>query len=511
MQRWRGLGVAVLTAVFLLGPVAWVSAELRVASIISDGMVLQRNKPVKIWGWARPDARIRVRIGDTDMETVTAPSGRWQATLFEMPAGGPHTLRISGDGGNITVKDVLFGEVWVCSGQSNMQWSVAQSKDPEFEIENANYPAIRMFSVKRESAADPAVDCTGTWEAATPENVGEFSAVGYYFARQLHQTLGVPVGMLHSSWGGTPVESWISEDTLEPMPDGPFLMQRHLNTLAAYEERLAAFEEDIKAWNAAKASGDAGDEPLKPNIPVYARDSWRPSGLYNAMIAPLTSYTIRGAIWYQGESNAGRAYQYRTLFPALIRDWRLRWNQNQFPFYFVQLANWEAGDDPTWPELREAQEMALRMQNTGMAVTIDIGNPDDIHPKNKQEVGRRLALHAMAGVYGVRVYQSGPVYTEMRVEGDTIRVGFANAWKGLEAKGGTLSSFEIAGEDRKFYPAVARIEEDTVVVRSDAVPKPVAVRYAWQNSPVASLFNGTGLPAAPFRTDDWPGITEGAR
>lgn len=510
-MRFRGYCAAVLAAFLLLGPAALVSAELRVPSLISDGMVLQRNKPVKIWGWARPDARIRVRIGVTDVETVTAPSGRWQATLIEMPAGGPHTLRISGDGGNISVKDVLFGEVWVCSGQSNMQWTVERSKDAEFEIENANYPGLRMFSVERTSAADPVEDCTGTWEATTPETVAEFSAVGYYFARQLHQTLGVPVGMLHSSWGGTPVESWISENTLEPMPDGSFLMERHLYTLNAYEEGVAAYNEEMKAWNAAKASGDAGPEPLKPNQPAYSRDSWRPSGLYNAMIAPLTSYTIRGAIWYQGESNAGRAYQYRTLFPALIRDWRLRWNQNQFPFYFVQLANYEAGDDPTWPELREAQEVALRMQHTGMAVTIDIGDPADIHPTNKQEVGRRLALHAMAGAYGARVYQSGPVYTEMQVEGDAIRVGFLNAWKGLEAKDGTLSSFEIAGEDRKFYPAVARIDGDTVVVRSDAVPKPVAVRYAWQNSPVASLFNGTGLPAAPFRTDDWPGITEGVR
>jgi sialate O-acetylesterase len=493
--------------------VAWsASAELRMPSIFGDGMVLQRDVPVKVWGWASPGERIRLELAGMRTETVTAPSGRWQATLTQMRAGGPHTLRVSGDGGRVTIDDVLVGEVWVCSGQSNMQWPIERSKDPEHEIANATYPGIRMFTVTRTSAAEPQDDCEGSWAVTSPETAPQFSAVGYFFAQQLHRTLGIPIGMLHTSWGGTPVESWISGDTMRRLGDGAHMVARYEEAAAAHEAAMQAYREEKAAWDEAKAAGnDPGPEPKQPQAGLYGRDSWRPTGLFNAMVAPLIPYTIRGAIWYQGESNAGRAYQYRKLFPAMIEDWRFQWGQNQFPFYFVQLANFNAGEAQTWPELREAQSMALRLQHTGMAVTIDIGDPDDIHPTNKQEVGRRLALLAMSGVYGINVYQSGPVYSDMRVEGDTIRLVFQRAWKGLIAEAGPLMGFEVAGENRVFHPATATIEKNTVLVRSESVPNPVAARYAWANNPAANLYNGTGLPASPFRTDSWPGITVDAR
>jgi sialate O-acetylesterase len=390
-----------------------------------------------------------------------------------------------------------------------MQFNVANAQNADWEIEHATYPGIRMFSVKRTSAESPQEDCEGTWEAASPETVGDFSAVGYFFARNLHETLHVPIGMVHSSWGGTPAESWTSAPTLAKTKDGAHMVARHETEVIAYRDKMTEYRKALRAW---KADPNSGDEPKEPKRSIWANDSWRPSGLYNAMIAPLIPYTIRGAIWYQGESNAGRAYQYRELFSSMIQDWRQQWGLRAFPFYFVQLANFNAGKAPTWPELREAQNMALRLPHTGTAITIDIGNRDDIHPKNKQEVGRRLALVAMTDAYGKRVYHSGPMYRDAADEGDSIRVRFYHTWKGLTVHGDDgLAGFEVAGEDHEYHPASARIDGDTVLVQSDEVPHPVAVRYAWENDPPATLYNGVGLPASPFRSDDWPGITVDAK
>ena len=485
------------------------AGELLLPSVISDGMVLQRNEATKIWGWATPGASIEAAIGGRSAQAVVPASGRWTIELPPLSARGPHSLAISGDGSEIEIRDVLVGEVWVCSGQSNMQWSVARSGNPEWEIENGNHPLIRMFSVTRTSAPEPQQDCEGSWQAASSETVARFSAVGYYFARNLHQRLGVPIGMLHTSWGGTPVESWTSAGMLARTQDGAHILDRFDAERARYDEAMAAHRQRLAAWQAEPGNGE---RPEAPRSSRWARDSWRPSGLFNAMVAPLIPYTIQGAIWYQGESNAQRAYQYRELFPAMIRDWRAEWKQGAFPFYFVQLANFKAGDTPTWPELREAQNVALKLPNTGTAVTIDIGDRDDIHPKNKQEVGRRLSLIALSETYGAAEFGAGPQYRSIDIEDNRIRVHFDHASKGLAVNGaGGLHGFEVAGTDGEYHAAMARIDGETVMVWSDAVPRPAAVRYAWANDPIASLYNGAGLPASPFRSDDWPAITAGEK
>jgi sialate O-acetylesterase len=511
LKGWVVVGVGLLWAVLPSG------ADVKLPALFSDNMVLQRDRVVPVWGTAGAGEQVTVTLGEAQATTTANQEGQWRVQLPAQPAGGPFELTVAGKN-TLTLHNVLIGEVWIASGQSNMEWPVSLSLHPEQEIAAANYPQIRLFGVKHTVASQPRQDTEGTWVECTPQTVAGFSAVAYFFGRDLHQALGVPVGLIKTAWGGTPAESWISRPTLEAHPDLKGLVERwdavRLQALEDYVGAVDQYFQQVARWvQNAQSSGLLTPMPAAPGLPGILQNPWRASGLYNGMIAPLIPYALRGAIWYQGESNANRAYQYRTLFPALIQDWRRAWGQGDFPFLFVQLANFTAPPaepgESDWAELREAQSMALALPNTGMAVAIDLGEADNIHPPNKQEVGRRLALAARAIAYGQPVVYSGPLYQSMAVEGHSIRLWFRHLGGGLVAQGGgPLRGFAIAGADRKFVWAEARIEGETVVVHSDQVPQPVAVRYAWANNPEGcNLFNQAGLPASPFRTDDWPGVT----
>jgi sialate O-acetylesterase len=487
-------------------------ADVKLPAIIGDNMVLQQHAKIPIWGTADAGEKVTVTLRGQKLSTTADSAGKWQVRLNPLDIGEPLEITIAGKN-TIRLQNVLVGEVWVCSGQSNMQWSVKASANPDAEIASAEYPNIRLFSVKRTVAEKPLSDVEGEWVACRPETVADFSAVGYFFGRELHKTLNVPIGLIHTSWGGTPAESWTSHPKLARGADFKPILDRWTKILAEYPLAKANYDQQSAQWekDAEKAKSEGQEPPRRPRAPLGPDHPHRPAGLYNGMIAPLIPYAIQGAIWYQGESNAGRAYQYRKLFPAMIQDWRQAWGQGDFPFLFVQLANWlEIKTDPvesSWAELREAQSMTLSLPKTAMAVAIDIGEADDIHPKNKQEVGRRLALAARS-IYGQEMVYSGPIYTSMKIENAKIRLHFKYADGGLMAKGGeTLKGFSIAGKDHKFVWAQAKIDGDTVVVWSDAVPDPVAVRYAWADNPVCNLYNNAGLPASPFRTDKLPGVT----
>jgi len=494
-----------------------VSADVRMPSIFGDNMVLQRGTALPIWGWAEPGEKITVEIAKQSATATADQSGRWMVKLKPLSAGGPHELIVSGRN-RLVFRNVMVGEVWICSGQSNMEWPVAASLNGSQEQAAANYPLIRLFTVKHKVSTTPQQDPEGKWDVCSPQTVGGFSGVGYFFGREIHKRLGVPVGLIQSAWGGTPAEAWTSKSVLEADPELKPIVERWDQALAQYPTAVERYKQQLADWekSAAQAREKGEPEPKKPNPPEDPKTNpWLPAGLYNGMICPLIPFAIRGVIWYQGESNADRAYQYRRLFPAMIKCWRKAWGK-EFPFLFVQLANFmEAKPEPVddaWAELREAQLMTLSLPKTGMAVAIDIGEANDIHPKNKQDVGLRLALAAMKVAYGRNLVHSGPIYKSMKVEGNKIRLWFDNVGSGLVAKGdGVLKGFAIAGEDRKFVWAEAKIEGNTVVVWSEKVPKPVAVRYGWSCNPVCNLYNAEGLPASPFRTDDWPGITFGKK
>jgi len=675
--------------------------QLRLAGLFTDNMVLQRDMPVPVWGWAAPKEKITVRVARRSASAfagqsasaftgqsagaVAGKDGRWMATLAPMPAGGPLEMTVAAGQGTLVVRNVMVGEVWIGSGQSNMEWPVAQSLNAEAEIAGATYPSIRLFTVPKLPANHPQQDVQGAWQECSPDSVGSFSAVAYFFGRELHGKLNVPIGLIHSSWGGTMAEPWTSREGLLAEPSLRDIVESYENGLANFDQAMAEYQvklaeyqdkhypkdpgnsgftqgwadpatptsewDDMRVpcpWQSAglnfngvvwfrrevdvpaawagkeltvslgpcddcdttyfnnvqvgavgkdtpnywafprvyKApgplvragrnvvavriydhggaggftgsasqmglvpSGDAGATPIRlagvwrykvehnfglvqlppgPQMPFGPGNPNAPFALYNGMIAPLIPYAIRGGIWYQGESNADRAYRYRTIFPAMIRDWRRRWGLGDFPFLFVQLANhMPQGDQPgqsAWAELREAQTMTLKEPNTGMAVAIDIGEAMDVHPKNKQDVGKRLALPALAKVYGMKdLAYSGPIYRSMKIEGGEIHLTFDHVGGGLVAKGAggsKLTGFAIAGRDRKFVWAEAEIRpsalrqaqgsgqmDQTVVVWTNDVPKPVAVRYAWADNPVCNLYNAAGLPASPFRTDDWPISTQ---
>lgn len=491
----------------LLAGVTPLAAEVRLPALISDHMLLQQGVPVRIWGRAEPGEAVRVAFAGQQVGTEADAAGRWAVYLKPLAAGGPHEMTITGKS-KIVVQDVLVGEVWVGSGQSNMQWTVGRSDNAEQEIARANYPEIRLFQVKMQVAEQPAEDTEGAWSRCSPESVKNFSAVGYFFARELHLKRRVPVGLIQSAWGGTPAQSWTSRPALEAEPALKFILDDWQRVIENYPAAKEKYEQALAAWKAAaaQAKGEGRTPPAPPRPPQGPGHQNTPAGLYNAMIAPLAPYAIRGAIWYQGESNASHphAFAYRRLFRVMIEDWRRAWGLGAFPFLFVQLANFQSNG--WWPLLRESQVEALGLRNTGMAVTIDIGMSKNIHPTNKQEVGRRLALAARAVAYGEDVIPSGPLYRQLTSENGRLRVWFDYAAGGLEARGGEpLNGFLIAGEDGKFVAAEARIEGDTVVVSSPEVKRPVAVRYAWADDPVtANLVNKAGLPASPFRTDGWP-------
>ena len=624
--------------------------------LFSDNMVLQRDKNIPVWGTAEPGGNVFVEIAGQKKSTEVSEDGKWQINFPPMPAGGPYELTILGQD-TIICKNVMVGEVWLCSGQSNMEMAVKSCNNYNEEVANADYPNIRLFQVKQTTSNQPldTIICDG-WEECSPKTIPDFSSVAYFFGRKLFNELGITIGLIHSSWGGTPAEAWTSAEALKAMPDFrdevkiiESILPEHKQSMEDYEAEVKLRDEkivtgdagfnngqpiwnnpnlDVQGWktmnlptkwenagypdldgkmwfrkeinlpasmtgtdlvlhlgpvndiditwfNGIKIGNSSGASKLreykipkslvktgknvivvnvhdignsggiwgnadqmfienrigvkilisgewlckigfdamvlgpKPNNP---NDPNIPSVLFNSMIHPLVPYGIRGTIWYQGESNASRAYQYQTLFPNMIKDWRTQWNQDDFPFLFVQLANYmqlqtESRDDE-WAELREAQLKTLSLPNTGMAVTIDIGDALDIHPKNKQEVGRRLALNALAKVYGKEIPYSGPIYQSMKIEENKIRLQFSNTDKGLKTNGSDKPiGFAIAGDDKKFVWAEAEIEDNEVVVWNSKIKNPVAVRYAWASNPVCNLFNKAGLPASPFRTDNWEGIT----
>ena len=654
---------ALLLLMFVLADPA--RAEVRLPALIGDNMVLQRGLKVRIWGNADPREKITVIFEKTSLHTVADTRGGWEVWLPPLKAGGPFDLTIKG-ANVLTVKNILVGEVWLCSGQSNMEWPLVNTLDSAEAVKNANYPQIRLFTVAKQTSASPLTDLEGRWVVTTPDEAAHFSAVGYFFGRELHQQLKVPVGLIDSSWGGTPAEAWTSHEALVSVPLLRPILDRYRSSLnplpitkETYVRALAQWEEknlhvdpgnkgeasgyadpatstadwnkidlpkqietagllvdgaiwfrrvvevpeswsgkdlvlnlppiddhDITYFNGTKigsigretpnsymvarkyvvpgslvhsgpnviairvfdSAGEGGFSPggamsieaagsavsdvislrgtwdykvelaLEPKRPDWSTrpeaagvsNQNNPSFLYNAMIAPLVPFAIRGVIWYQGESNAGRAFQYRTLFPALIRDWRKAWGRD-FPFYFVQLANWRARkaepSESDWAELREAQLMTLGAPQTGMAVTIDIGDENDLHPRNKLDVARRLAAWALAKTYGRSVIVSGPLFDRFSIEGNKVLIRFKHAAGLKTIDGGPVKGFAIAGADRRFVWAEARIEGRTVIVSSPSVPRPVAVRYGWADSPIVNLSNKAGLPASPFRTDDWPGVT----
>ena len=643
-----------------------LSSEVTLDPLFSDNMVLQRGLPIKIRGWAKPRALIAISLGDHKGRAVADSAGEWIAVLPSMTAGGPYELSVNGSS-PITLRNIMIGDVWICSGQSNMSFTVNSAQNRDAEKATATNSNIRFFTLNRKISDTPLekLDLNGGWVVCSPKTVGAFSAVGYFFGREIQKEIGVPIGLINTSWGGTVAEAWTSVPMLRTMADfdariavaAEILKSRKMDdervaklskerdkkllelwkieSDVKVQKQIASLEFDDSSWGVMKvpamweraglsgydgavwfrktidipkewagktlelrpgpidevdiayfngvrvggmggvkkynnefwnvsrkyaipadlvkpgknviailifdlsgAGGIWGDDGTKmklvvkesPEKAIRIDGEWKynpmvkippnprhkvgpnnPAFLFNAMINPLLNFPIAGAIWYQGESNAGRAYQYRRLFPAMIQDWRIRWGEGDFPFYFVQLANFmrreaEPGNS-AWAELREAQLMALRLPNTGMAVIIDVGDAKDIHPKNKQDVGRRLAYNALNQHYGKKIERCGPIYKTMKIVNGKIELSFSDVGGGLIAKGGKLKGFAIAGADRKFVWAEARIKVDQVVVWNENVRSPVAVRYAWANNPECNLYNKEKLPATPFRTDSWPGVT----
>jgi sialate O-acetylesterase len=491
---------------------ASATADVRLPALISDHMVLQQSTEAQIWGWADPGEVVEARLGSVSAKTVTLQDGRWSLRLPELQAGTSGDLLVRGKN-SLVVRDVLVGEVWVCSGQSNMEWPVGKALNAQQEILSAQYPQIRHFTVARSAQAEPQEDCSGKWELCSPDTAARFTAVGYFFGRDLHREFKFPVGLLHSSWGGTPAEFWTPRTVLESIPEFSPIFEAWEKTRLNYPEAKAAYEKALEDWKVQSQTARLAGMPIPPELrPPRGGDALgSPGCLFHGMIAPLLPYSIQGVLWYQGESNAGRAAEYRQLFSTLIHSWRRAW-QKEVPFLFVQLANYNARKVPptgqpeasAWAELREAQLQTLEVPHTAMAVAIDIGEPDDIHPKNKQEVGRRLALAAQATVYFHDIPYSGPVLSEAQPEEGKIRLSFRHAAGLKAADSGPLRGFSVAGEDRVFHWAETQLEGDHLLVSSPAVRNPVSVRYNWADNPDGNLVNSAGLPASPFRTDVWP-------
>lgn len=501
-----GVGRGVLAVVAGL---AVVRAEVRLPAVFSDHMVLQRDAVVPVWGWAEPGESVTVSIGGQKHSVQAGADGRWRVSLAKLAGGGATTLTVQGRN-TITIQDVLIGEVWLGSGQSNMAMTVNRAKDFEQEKAAANLPGIRMFKEESGPAASAQEVGKGQWLVCTPETVGGFSATLFFFGRELHRELGAPVGLINSSVGGTPIESWIAPEAQRAAPELQAFFAAMTQEAAATNTEAARkkYEGDLAKWaaRAQQAKAQQAKAPKRPQDPaVLAARKGNVGGLFNGKIAPLIPYALRGVLWYQGEANSvpAKAPFYEAQLRLLVTDWRARWGW-EVPFAWAQLPNF-GGPGRDWPVVREAMLKALALPRTGMGINIDIGEEKDIHPKNKQEVGRRLSLWALGTVYGRNVpATSGPLPAGHAVRGGEIVLRFVHANGGLVASGGALQGFAVAGEDRQWQPATARIEGDTVVVASPEVPRPVAARYAWGNFPTGNLYNGAGLPATPFRTDAWP-------
>lgn len=500
----------------LARPTAGVSCSdlPTVADVFGHHMVLQRDVPVLLWGWAPPGMVIVARIAGQEVSTTAAPDRSWSVALGPLGASSePNTLTVSNLEGTweTSFDDILVGEVWLASGQSNMGVTVSHSDLAHEPPEALDLPLIRERDVPPRVATEPQSDVRGEWRICTPETAPAFSAVALAFARSLAASQGVPVGIIHASHGGTVAEAFMSPESLQADPAFHPILETWERFAAEYpdsdEERQRVGEERRQE---VIARGEV--PPPWPLDPKPADHFHRASLLHHGMIHPLVPYTIRGVVWYQGEANGWRAHQYRSLFPALIADWRRQWDRPELPFLFVQVARFEADwlEDEVWAELREAQDYTWRtVPHTAMVTALDQGNPLDIHPPEKRVIGERLAAAAGDLVYGMKAEFSGPRFERLEAEGGTLRVHFSDAPGGLVCDGERLVGFAVTGADRRYLEARARIEGASVVVWSEAVPEPVAVRYAWANAPQISLYGDNGLPALPFRTDTWPGRTDG--
>ena len=475
-------------AALLVLPTNVARGEVALNNMFGDHMVLQQGIRNRVWGTAASGEAVTVSFADQTHSTTAGADGTWEVFLEPVQEyGGPHELTIKATN-TLTFRDVLVGEVWICSGQSNMQWSVNQANDADLERAAAKYPEIRLISVPQVGTQQRASNFKGHWEPCSPSTVGDFSAVGYFFGRQIHQTLGVPVGLIDNAWGGSACEAWINRERL------------------ASDERFGPL---LERWTEL--------EQKKADNKRMMAGNQRPANIYNGVLAPSIGYGIRGVIWYQGESNAGRAVQYRDLFPFMIESWRKEWGLGDFPFYWVQLADYKAEQtepaESAWAELREAQTMTLdKLPETGEAVIIDLGEGKDIHPKNKQDVAKRLARWALTDTYGMQgIACASPRFSSMEREGSKAVLAFEHVdggWRPFDVP--TPLGFTIAGADGAFVPAKAAIRKDgRIEVWADEVSEPKAVRYAWADNPVCNLYDAAGLPLTPFRTDDFPATTAG--
>ncbi|HEY3325244.1 MAG TPA: sialate O-acetylesterase [Planctomycetota bacterium] len=506
---------------------ASTQAAVRMPHIFSDNMVLQRDKPVPVWGWANKGETVKVKFGAAEKSATADDAGKWMLKLDAMPANKtPGELVVSGEN-TLTFKNVLVGEVWVCSGQSNMEFGVGGCLNAPAEMKAADIPIIRHIKIPYVHYPFPQTDVDARWQVAAPNNIGGCTAVGFFFAKELIKELDVPVGLIDSNWGGTRIEPWIPREGFAATPELKDMSKQIEESYPDSEvgqKRWQDYVAKMKEWfpQAEKALTTKQFPPPAPAEPALNGDNQQLTHLYNGKISPLVPYAIRGALWYQGESNGGEGDSYVHKTRALVGGWRQLWGQGDFSFYWVQLANFQKSDPNRpemgdgWARVREAELNALSIPNTGMAVIIDIGDANDIHPRNKQDVGKRLALWALAKDYGKTLVYSGPLYQKSAVEGNKMRITFDSVGSGLmlgekkglepvvEAKDAKLKWVSIAGEDKKFYWADAVIDGKTLLVSSEKVPTPVAVRYAFGMNPEgANLYNKEGIPASPFRTDKW--------
>jgi sialate O-acetylesterase len=518
----RHCGIVFTSAIFICFCPRFASAEVKLPSIFTDHMVLQRNMAVPVWGWATPGEAVTVTIAGQVHKAIADEAGNWRVTLDPLSESSPLTMVAACTKNQLKVSDILVGEVWICSGQSNMECRLLDTQDADLEVETANYPEIRLVKVANQGSHTLLKDFNGHWDVCSPNTVGDFSAVGYYFALELWKHLHVPIGMIDNSWGGSSCESWISRDRLAGKLWYAGQLEHWDQVCADFDEpKLQAdYERRLGLWKQQVAEARQSRQPEPPQPAGYENpfaDQLHPSNLYNSRIKPIASYGIRGVIWYQGEANVNRGYQYREMFPTMIQNWRDDWGLGDFPFYWVQLANYlpsqSAPGESAWAELREAQTMTQdRLTNTGQAVIIDLGDGADIHPRDKIDVAKRLARLTLAYDYDRKIMCKSPRYKSFEKEGNRIALQFSDVGDGLRrARSATVQGFAISGADRKWVSADAKIvDKDRIEVSSVAVPDPVAVRYAWADNPVCNVYGHAGessLPLTPFRTDDWPGAT----
>jgi sialate O-acetylesterase len=507
----RHLSVFVCTLLGGLFLSSTALADVKPSPYFQDHAVLQAGKAMPIWGKADAGEKVTVSFAGQTASTTAEADGKWRVSLKPLKVNAEAaTLTITGNN-TIVIKNVVVGDVWLCAGQSNMDFKVSQVTNASAEIASAERPLIRQFNVySYKSLSNTPLDTAAAgWAVSSPKTVGEFTAVGYFFAREVNEKLGVPVGIINTSWGGTEIEAWIPSEAVAGA-EFKFIDERWQQLISDYPAKKLKYDAEVAEEEAKFAAAAAKGEVYKKKwLPAIPNPDGTPhrnklSNIYNAMVHPFTAVPLSGILWYQGESNAGRHDEYSKLFPALIKGWRTAFAQPDLPFYWVQLPNFRATETTNdWVKLRVAQSSALSLPKTAQAITIDVGEVKDIHPKNKQDVGHRLALIALKNHYGKDVIASGPTVAKISFSKDSAMVKFKDLAGGLQFKGDALTGFEIAGEDKVFKPAEASISGDTVTVKSAEIPAPVAVRYAWRNAPQAALYNKADLPAAPFRSDAW--------